>query len=169
MIEFFLYLKIKILDLFNKNTEQTALKIIKYNNKKIRKNKYSIPYNKIMIMLPHCVQGFDCKVRVTLNPDNCVRCKKCIISDLLDYSDKNNVMVFIATGGTLARKIIKENKPQAIVAVACYRDLLSGIIDVKKIPVIGILNIIGKRGPCVDTSANVEAIIDAVEFFHGKD
>ena len=46
----------------------------------------------------------------------------------------------VVTGGTLARMKVKEARPKAIVAIACERDLASGMADVFPIPVIGVLN-----------------------------
>ena len=75
------------------------------------------------------------------------------------------VMLQLAPGGNVARKIIKETRPRAIVAVACERDLVSGIQDVApRIPVIGICNS-RPRGPCKDTSINIEEFRSALEYF----
>jgi len=74
----------------------------------------------------------------------------------------------IATGGTLARRVIVETRPKAIVAVACERDLTSGIQDSYPIPVIGILN---ERpfGPCRDTRVDLSKVATAVRFFLRRD
>jgi hypothetical protein len=74
----------------------------------------------------------------------------------------------IATGGTLARRVIVETLPKAIVAVACERDLTSGIQDSYPIPVIGILN---ERpfGPCRDTRVDLSKVAAAVRFFLRRD
>ena len=65
------------------------------------------------------------------------------------------------------KKIIIENKPKAVIAVACERDLTSGIQDMKHIPVLGIFN---KRpnGPCVDTFIDIHEVEDAINFLTNK-
>ncbi|MGB2698574.1 MAG: DUF116 domain-containing protein, partial [Candidatus Zixiibacteriota bacterium] len=68
----------------------------------------------------------------------------------------------VATGGTLARKVVVDTKPTAIVAVACERDLTAGIQDVYPIPVYGILNQ-RPHGPCVNTRVDLEKIKQVVE------
>ena len=79
-----------------------------------------------------------------------------------------NVILHAAPGGTEARKIIREIKPRAIVAVACERDLVTGIHDVApKIPVIGIPNT-RPLGPCKDTSLDIEKFRSAILFFCTK-
>ena len=70
----------------------------------------------------------------------------------------------VVTGGTLARKKVLELKPQAIVAVACERDLSSGLQDVYPLPAFGILNE-RPHGPCVDTKVSLERLRAAVLSF----
>ncbi len=67
----------------------------------------------------------------------------------------------VATGGTLARKVIVEKRPKLVLAVACERDLTSGIKDCYPLPVIGILN---ERpfGPCFNTVVDVSKIDEAL-------
>ena len=64
-------------------------------------------------------------------------------------------------------KIIIDNKPKAVIAVACERDLTSGIQDMKHIPVLGVFN---KRpnGPCVDTLIDIHEIENAINFLTNK-
>jgi hypothetical protein len=70
----------------------------------------------------------------------------------------------VATGGTIARRIVVENRPQLIIAVACERDLAHGIQDTFPIPVFGILNQ-RPHGPCRDTRVMLEEVRKAVERF----
>ena len=70
----------------------------------------------------------------------------------------------MATGGTLARRIIVENRPEAIVAVACELDLTTGILDSYPLPVIGILNE-RPHGPCINTKVDIQKVKDAIASF----
>jgi len=111
----------------------------------------------VIILLPHCLQNTDCDIRITFDINNCADCGKCKITQLKKISQKYNIHIAIATGGTLARKIIVENKPKLIIAVACQRDLVSGIQEVYPIPTYGILND-RPFGPCFNTSVAIESI-----------
>ena len=95
---------------------------VKLNNSYIYSNKYNFNSKDIMILIPHCVQKNSCKLKVTNKIENCAKCGLCNVSDLVKLKEKTGINIFIATGGTLARKVIIENKPKAVIAVACERD-----------------------------------------------
>lgn len=154
--------------LLSNKKESLQLFIIKINNKLVRKewSKKTFLYKKLklLLLLPHCLQTQSCDIRITNNIYNCKRCGKCIINDIIGITQKYGLDLFIATGGTIARRIVKDVKPDAIVAVACERDLSSGIVDIYPIPVIGIAN---ERpfGPCLNTTIDRKKIVEAIEFF----
>lgn len=140
---------------------------IKINNAYIYSNKYDFNSESLIILIPHCIQNHKCKLKVTNDIENCKKCGMCKITELLEIKEKYNTKVFIATGGTLARKIITDNKPKAVIAVACERDLTSGVRDVKGIPVLGVFNS-RPNGPCIDTNINIKEIEEAINFFTNK-
>ncbi len=93
------------------------------------------------------------------------------IGELLNLRDEYGIRMAIATGGTIARRIVVENRPRFIIAVACERDLASGIQDVYPLPVFGILNI-RPCGPCIDTLVSIEKVRWALDKFlkdHGSE
>lgn len=136
--------------------------IIKLNNLLVMRN--SIKLKRILLLLPHCIQNSKCDVRLTFDVYKCRRCGSCKIKDLIEFTENYSISIAIATGGTIARKVVKELRPDAIVAVACERDLSSGIVDTFPIAVIGILN---ERpfGPCIDTTVSLQKVEDAIKWF----
>ncbi|MBW6516311.1 MAG: DUF116 domain-containing protein [Candidatus Cloacimonetes bacterium] len=118
--------------------------------------------HEILILLPHCLQNTDCLIRVTIDINNCQDCGRCKITNLKKIARETGVHIAIATGGSLARRIIIKHRPKFIIAVACERDLVDGLLDVFPIPVYGVLN---ERpfGPCVNTSVAIEAIETALK------
>src|SRR2546425_3208696 len=57
----------------------------------------------------------------------------------LAIAGRYEVPVFVATRGQLARRGIRERRPRAVVAVACERDMMTGLRDVAgKLPVLGL-------------------------------
>lgn len=122
------------------------------------------PPKSVLLLMPHCLQDKDCQVKVTYRVQNCKRCGKCSIKSLLELSEKYGAHLAVATGGTIARRIVIDTRPDLIIAVACERDLTSGIQDTTPLPVIGIFN---QRpfGPCLNTRValdQVEAVLKAV-------
>ncbi|HVP56986.1 MAG TPA: DUF116 domain-containing protein [bacterium] len=145
-------------------SEAIRSSFIEMNNSLVRASARLVGGDRLLLLLPHCLQSFDCPHKVTSEVRNCHRCGGCEIADLIAMCDACGVKMSIATGGTLARRVIVETRPTAIVAVACDRDLTSGIQDSYPIPVIGVLN---ERpfGPCKNTRVDLAKVRAAMDFF----
>jgi uncharacterized protein len=150
---------------FKSKRERLQIFVIELNNRLVRSGKYRA--DTMLLLLPHCLQISDCEVRITHNIYNCKRCGKCEIKDLINISEDNGLKLFVATGGTIARRIVKDARPEVIIAVACERDLSSGLVDTYPLPVIGILN---ERpcGPCFNTRVDLAKVREAITFFAGE-
>lgn len=150
--------------IFKIDIDKIKNSFIEVNNELVRTNQKSLRPEQILLLAPHCLQHNSCPHKVTNDINNCRRCGKCKVADMLQLRDQYGIRVGVATGGTLARKLVKEYRPKAIVAVACERDLASGIQDCSPIPVLGVLN---ERpfGPCFNTQVSTPGVIKAIEFF----
>ncbi|MFR2316766.1 DUF116 domain-containing protein [Terrisporobacter sp.] len=157
----------KVSGFVNISKDEIRKIFIKINNTYIYSNKYNFNSEDLIILIPHCIQNHNCKLKVTNDIDNCKNCGICKISDLQQLKEKYNTKIFVATGGTLARKIIIDNKPKAVIAVACERDLTSGVRDIRKIPVLGVFNS-RPNGPCIDTNIDINEVEKAINFFTCK-
>ncbi len=146
-----------ISNLLGFSKEKVSESFVFVNNSFLKSMKKNFKASDIVILLPHCLQNHECKIRITTNIKNCKKCGRCDIGDLCKLAEKYAVNMYIATGGTLARKIVVEHRPKLIIAVACHRDLVSGMRDVFPIPVYGVLNR-RPNGPCFDTEVDVEKI-----------
>lgn len=122
----------------------------------------------ILVIAPHCLQKSSCKHKITGDINNCKRCGACDINALFDLCTSYDINLQIVTGGTLARKIIKDYRPKGVIAVACERDLSHGILDVKSIPVIGVKNE-RPNGPCYDTCVDISRVEEAIKQFLGRE
>lgn len=139
--------------------------VINLNNRLVLAEKTKT--KKILLLLPQCIQVSECTIRLTHNIYNCERCGRCEIKDLIELADENELELFVATGGTIARKIVRETMPEAIVAVACERDLSSGLVDTYPFPIFGIPNE-RPNGPCINTRVDLDKVRAAIKFF-GRD
>jgi hypothetical protein len=150
---------------FKGKREAFQLWAVRMNNRLI--DPAAINAANILILLPHCLQIADCDVRITHNIQNCKRCGRCGIKDLIGIAEESGLQLFVATGGTIARRIVKDSRPDAIIAIACERDLSSGIVDTYPMPVIGILNE-RPHGPCVNTQVSLTAVREVLKKFSRK-
>lgn len=137
---------------------------IKVNNELVASGGKQYEPKEILLLMPHCLQRSDCSVRLTYGVHNCKRCGKCPMTGLIELSRRYGVHLSIATGGTIARRIVVQKRPKIILAVACERDLSSGIQDTYPLPVYGILNY-RPFGPCLNTQVALDQLEDALNFF----
>ena len=164
LIRFFLPVITFLGRLFGIPEDDIRRSFIEINNELVRSSFFKAPPKRILVLMPHCIQRDDCPHRITVNVKNCRQCGKCDFSDLTGIADRLGVEMTVATGGTLARRVIVETRPELIVGVACERDLSSGIVETYPIPVIGVL-IDRPEGPCMNTRVNVENVSKALETF----
>lgn len=137
---------------------------IEVNNFLVRSKVLNLLPKQVLLLVPHCLQKSDCPHKITVDINNCQRCGGCVVSELLSLRDKYGFNIGMATGGTLARKFVREYHPRGIVAIACERDLTSGIQDSNPIPVLGVTN---ERpfGPCFNTQVKLPKVEEAICFF----
>ncbi len=148
--------------------ERIGESFVAVNNALVRAARRRIKPGPVMLLLPHCLQLSDCPHKVTTSLDNCRRCGKCPLAELSRLSQRYGINMAVATGGTLARRLIGEIKPSAILAVACERDLVSGIQDAYPIPVYGILNQ-RPHGPCRDTNVDLDSLKQGLGVLLGRE
>ncbi len=139
---------------------------IKVNNEFVLARGLQTTPDRLLLLLPHCIQRSACPYRLTHTLELCRRCGACPVGHLLDLRDSYGFGMAIATGGTIARRIVIERRPRLIIAVACERDLTSGIQDSYPLPVFGILN---ERpcGPCLNTLVPLRILEAVVRHFLG--
>jgi len=112
---------------------------------------------RVLVLLPRCIQWFDCPNNLVASVDNCTRCGRCVMPRLLDLSRRYPVTMRLAPGGSLAKLFVRQARPDVILAVACENELALGIREVHPIPVVAVLNDI-PGSPCVNTTVAVDAV-----------
>jgi hypothetical protein len=144
--------------------DQVRRSFIEINNQLVLAQHPRTTADKLLLLMPHCLQFHECQFRITGSTVHCKRCGKCPITGLVGLSEKYHVGLAVATGGTLARRIVVERRPRLIIAVACERDLSSGIQDSYPLPVFGIINQ-RPNGPCYDTQVDLSKVEQALQTF----
>jgi uncharacterized protein len=137
---------------------------VKVNNALTTAQRKRIKGDRILVLLPHCLQIDVCNRKLTSDVNNCVRCGRCAVGSLVGLGEKYGLRMEVVNGGTLARRRVASFKPSGIVAVACERDLTFGIQDAHPVPVYGVIND-RPNGPCVNTCVDMGMVEEAVKFF----
>jgi len=112
--------------------------------------------------------------RPGVGPDDIlVLLPRCLSKDAMrgamEVSGRYGVPLFVAARGMYARKMIRERRPKRIVAVACERDLMSGVHDVaSKLPVLG-TTLTLPDGPCKNTEVDLSGLEEHIRSFLGLD
>jgi len=141
---------------------------IKVNNALTKAQRGRIRGDRILILLPHCLQVDVCNRKLTTSVSNCARCGRCPVGSLVEMGERYGLNVEVVNGGTLARKKVASFHPDGIVAVACERDLTFGIQDVHPIPGYGVIND-RPNGPCVNTCVDMSLVEQGIKFFRKQE
>ncbi len=137
---------------------------ITYSNKVVNSKNAKFKGHEILLLLPRCIQNADCKNAVIKDILLCASCGKCDVSEINKIIAGTGIKAAVVTGGTQARALLSELKPKAVIAVACERELVSGIIDSHMVYVYGLLNV-RPNGPCYNTRAympDLKGTIDSI-------
>jgi uncharacterized protein len=151
-------------ELFRINRDRLRTSFVKVNNALTTAQKKRIKGDRILVLLPHCLQIDVCNRKLTSDVSNCIQCGRCPVGKLIEVGEKYGLRIEVVNGGTLARRRVAQFRPNGIIAVACERDLTLGIQDVYPIPVFGVIND-RPHGPCVNTCVDMSLVEDAVKFF----
>src|SRR6266496_4348534 len=101
------------------------------------RRKRTVGKGELLVLIPRCLS-------------------KQALDGVLAIAGRYEVPVFVATRGQLARRVIRERRPRAVVAVACERDMMTGLRDVAgKLPVLG-LTMQLPNGPCRDAAIDLD-------------
>jgi hypothetical protein len=127
-----------------------------------------VPSERILL-LPHCLRPSNtCKAPYNQDGLICQHCDShCAVNLLTASALKNGYKgACVAPGGRLALKYVENNRPQAIVAVACEKELIEGVEGVKAMaklnlsPLTVIIPLV--KDGCVNTEVNVEKALEII-------
>lgn len=164
LINVYYYLAKWLGKLFLQKKESVQESFLNFNNEIVLSNFTGIRSKNILILLPHCLQKSDCKIRITDDIIKCEECGACDMAKLKGLMNKYQVRAAVASGGSIARKLISDTNPNVIIAVACHRDLTEGVRDSWRYPVYAVLNE-RPNGPCFETTVSTSTIEFAIKKF----
>lgn len=149
--------------IFGINRRRIERSFIAVSNQIFHQRHIRVPADKLLVVTPHCLQLATCPHKITRDPmGNCQRCGGCDIGALVSLAEEKGFHFFVVTGGTLARQTVKKIRPKVVLAIACERDLTSGIQDVYPLPAVGVMNL-RPNGPCYNTHVDMEQVREEIE------
>lgn len=141
--------------------------IIKWNNRLVGWRRIKVRPEELLLLLPHCLHKQSCPQNVVHSLDACKRCGQCSVGALAGIRDEFGVVACIVGGGREALAHTRQPGIKAVVAVACEKELVQGIYAAFPKPVLAVVNIT-PEGPCKNTLADPEQVIQAIESLTGK-
>lgn len=117
--------------------------------------------DKILLLLPSCIQLSGCEVDLEEDTSNCRKCGRCQVAWILENSPED-ISIVLVKGGRAATEKIKEIAPSAVVAIACEKELEEGIKKTLSIPVWAVRNL-RPEGPCRNTVVLPDEYLKTIE------
>lgn len=136
--------------------------IITLNNAWVRARRVKVRPDEVLLLLPHCLHKQSCPQNVLHSLDECRRCGQCTVGALARIRDDFGVVACVVGGGRQALEHTRRPEIKAVVAVACHKELVQGIMAAFPKPVLAVPNIT-PEGPCKNTLANPEQVVKAIE------
>ncbi|MBM3254428.1 MAG: DUF116 domain-containing protein, partial [Candidatus Omnitrophica bacterium] len=116
---------------------------------------------------PHCLKITPCNQKIVEDINNCLLCGRCQIKSLIELSRKTGIKLHLTNGGLMALELARDKRLFSIVAIACEKELVSGIFSVFPKRVLGIpLNL--PNGPCRDTNFDFKKLTNYINFLLEK-
>jgi hypothetical protein len=141
--------------------------VVGLNNFATRLRRTRVTPDRLLLILPSCLQRSACPNNVVAGVWNCQRCGKCKLGELIALSGKYGCRIEVATGGHLAVEKVRDPSVKAVVAIACNKELRHGILASFPKAVLGVLNR-WPKGPCKETDVEIEAVERAIQWFLRK-
>jgi hypothetical protein len=124
-------------ELFGVQRDWTDNAAVRVYNRLAWAREWKVRANEMLILIPRCLS-------------------RAALDGVMDIAKRHDIATFVATRGAYARQVIRERRPRAVVAVACERDMVSGLHDVAgRLPVLG-LTMQLPNGPCKDASIDLQ-------------
>ena len=114
------------------------------------------PEHKILF-LPQCLRNsVKCKAKVTKYGYTCQHCGSCKIMKIEKAAEKRGYKTFIVPGGSMVFKVINEFRPKAVLGVACMKELLMAVEELK----IPSQTVELSKDGCINTDVEIRKVLD---------
>ena len=132
------------------------------------KNKISLrkfrdtPVNRRLIFFPQCLRATTCPSKLSPEGMQCINCGACEIGQAKKSAEELGYKVYIVPGSSFIRRLIRKNKPEAILGVGCMTEIKAGLEMCEKIGLFGVGLVLEKAG-CVSTVLDWDKFYEFIE------
>lgn len=126
-----------------------------------RKKFLGIPHDRRFIFMPQCLRSIDCPAKLTPEGIKCIGCGRCNLGEARKFAEGLGYRFFIVPGSSFIKRIIKKNRPKAIVGVGCQMEIKEGLELCQSIDIPGIGIPLSQAG-CVSTNLDWEKLYDEI-------
>jgi hypothetical protein len=153
----------KITGLEEPETLQLVKDLMDVYSQNISERKHFVKTKNRALLLPHCSRKFmDSRCKATFNPETpsyvCSHCSEdCLINGASKLGNDRGYDVYVLPGGSCIINILKKNKCEGVVGVACGQEVKLGVECLKQMGYAGQAIPLIRNG-CANTSFNLESL-----------
>ncbi|AFV23147.1 hypothetical protein Mpsy_0938 [Methanolobus psychrophilus R15] len=122
---------------------------------------------KRMIIAPHCMRFLECPASSTRTGIECVSCGKCVFSRLKEDATKYGYRLYIVTGSSFVKHVIKEERYEGALLIACDYELNKVMMGLKGKNIVT-YGIPMSNDGCFNTEVEYWRVLQVLEMFSGK-
>jgi len=111
--------------------------------------------NKVLLIMPRCVQKTGCRSQVQESLDECLACRRCPLGDVAAVCDQHGLPALVAFRSQIAFDMARRQKPDLIVATACHDRLIKALRNVPEVPSL-LAPLAGMDRMCINASVDLE-------------
>ena len=120
---------------------------------------------KRIILAPHCMRNLNCPAYTTQTGIECKSCGKCVFTQLKKDAEKYGYKVFILTGSSYVKNILKKEAADGVLLIACDYEINKVMRALKGKGVVS-YGIPMERDGCFGTEVNYHKVLDTFETFN---
>lgn len=119
---------------------------------------------KKIILAPHCMRSLDCPAHSTQTGIQCKSCGKCVFTQLKKDAENYGYKVFILTGSSYVKNILKMEAADGVLLIACDYEInkVMRALKDKKVITYGVPM---EKDGCFGTEVNYEKVLKVFEDF----
>lgn len=117
-----------------------------------------------ILLAPHCMRSLDCPAYSTQTGIQCKSCGRCVFTQLKKDAEKYGYKLFIVTGSSYVKNILKMEAADGVLMIACDYEINKVMRALKGKGVVS-YGIPMEKDGCFGTEVNYQNVLDVLENF----